>query len=185
MAKVSAFLADGCEEVECVAVVDMLRRAGITVELVSIADKDFVTSSRGVKVGADKKFREADFSDSDILFLPGGMPGTKNLYECKPLCDLLKKQNDEGKRIAAICAAPGYVLGQLGLLKGHTATVHPGFEEYLVGATYTHDGVVTSGNITTARGVGFAIDLGLELVGLLLGNDAKEELRGKIQYPGL
>lgn len=185
MGKVSAFITDGMEETECLSVVDMLRRADIDVELVSITGKDWVTSSRGVRVGADVLFENADFSDSDILFLPGGMPGTKHLYAFKPLCELLKKQDKEGKRIAAICAAPGYVLGQLGLLSGHTATCHPGFEEYLTGATYTHDGVVTSGNITTARGVGFAIDLGLELVGLLQGEEARETLRGKIQYPGL
>jgi len=182
MGKVSAFIADGMEEVECLSVVDMLRRADINVELVSISGNAWITSSRNVKVGSDVKFEDADFSDSDILFLPGGMPGTKNLYEYKPLCDLLKKQNENGKRIAAICAAPGLVLGQLGLLKGHKATCHPGFEGYLEGAEYTSDGVVTDGNITTSRGVGFAIDLGLELVGLINGEDAKEDLRNKIQY---
>ena len=89
----------------------------------------------------------------------------------------------EGKRVAALCAAPS-VLGRLGLLEGRTATCHPGWEDKLLGAEYTRQGVVTDGNITTGRGVGFAIDMGLELVRLLKGDDFAADLRRRVQYPG-
>ena len=94
----------------------------------------------------------------------------------------MEQADREGRRIAAICAAPGVVLGRHGLLKGRTATCFPGFEKEFGDGRYTHQGVVTDGNLTTARGLGFAVDLGLELVELLLGSEAAEETRRRIQY---
>jgi len=182
MSKVNVFMANGMEEVECLAVVDMLRRAGVKVETVSVMERRMVESSHGVTILADKVFDETDFSDSDALFLPGGLGGTKNLAGHQGLCELLKNFHARGGRIAAICAAPS-ILGDLGLLQGKTATCYPGFEEHLAGAVYTRQGVVTDGNITTGRGVGFAVDMGLELVRLLVGEAAASELKAGIQHP--
>jgi 4-methyl-5(b-hydroxyethyl)-thiazole monophosphate biosynthesis len=182
MGKVYAFMADGMEEVECLAVVDMLRRAGVPTETVSIMGRKNVVSSHQVSIEADILWEEAEEAEADILFLPGGMPGTTNLGSHKGLCELLKKHNKEGKHLAAICAAPS-VLGDLGLLEGKKATCYPGFESHLTGATYTSQGVVTDGTVTTARGVGFAIDLGLELVRILKGEEKAQTLKESIQHP--
>ena len=110
------------------------------------------------------------------------MPGSENLSACEKLIAAIEKAIKEERRIAAICAAPGVVLGRHGFLKGRTATCFPGFEKEFEGAEYTRQGVVTDGKITTARGLGFAIDLGIELVRLLLGDQAAEDVKGKIQY---
>lgn len=181
MANVYAFLANGLEEVECLAVVDMLRREDISVDLVSITGEQTVKGSHGIQIVTDRLFEETDFTDGDVFFLPGGMPGTKHLGEYQPLTKLLLDACQNGKRIAAICAAPS-VLGQLGILKGKKAVCFPGFEKDLSGAEVLTCGVVTDGMITTARGVGYAIDLGLELVRLLHGEKAAKELRDTIQY---
>ena len=150
---------------------------------VSVTGRPEITSSHGVRIAADVLFEDAEFESSDILYLPGGMPGTENLYAHQGLCELVRRVAAEGKRVAALCAAPS-VLGRLGLLEGRTATCHPGWEDKLLGAEYTRQGVVTDGNITTGRGVGFAIDMGLELVRLLKGDDFAADLRRRVQYPG-
>lgn len=178
---VYAFLATGLEEVECLGVVDILRRAGIEVKLVSVTGESMVTGSHNITIQADALIEEVDFSKADLLFLPGGVPGTPNLAACMLLCEQLKEFAAEGKRLAAICAAPS-VLGQLGLLEGKRATCYPGWEDRLTGAIHVSDGVVTDGNITTARGLGFAIDLGLELARLLSGEALSKQIRDGIQY---
>ncbi len=183
MAKVYAMIADGTEEVECLAVVDILRRNQIDTVLVSVEGRLSTTGSHGVRIAADAVIDEVDFSDADVIFLPGGMPGSEHLSDCKQLIDALHAQADAGKRIAAICAAPGVVLGRHGFLKnGVTATCFPGNEKEFNGGIYTEQGVVTDGNITTARGMGFAIDLGVEIVRLLLGDGPAEETKRRIQY---
>lgn len=187
MAEVYAFLADGLEEVECLAAVDVLIRGGVTVKLVSISDQREVTGSHGFRITADAVIGEVDLDQADVYFLPGGMPGTKHLRGCEALCRALVKADGEGKRLAAICAAPS-VLGELGLLKGRKATCYPGFEETLEGASYTKTGVVTDGNVTTARGLGYALDLGLELLGLLTDRENAAKVKAAIQYdqcPGM
>ena len=181
MALIYAFLAEGSEEVECLACVDVLRRAGIDTRLIAVGDELTVKGSHGISIVCDAKIEEADLSAADVLFIPGGMPGTLNMAGNKILCDALKKQAESGKRVAAICAAPS-VLGGLGLLKGKKATCYPGFEDKLLGADYTHEGVVTDGCITTARGLGYALDLGLELVRLLIDEDTALKLKDSIQY---
>ncbi len=182
MTKVSVFIAEGTEEAECLITVDLLRRAGFTVDLVSITDSREVTSSHNVKVIADYTFAEADFSDSDMLFVPGGVPGVPNLTAHEGLAELLKKSAAEGKKLAAVCAGPS-VLGVLGLLDGKKATCFPGWEDKLLGATYTGEGVVTDGNITTGRGLGFSVDLGLELIRVLGGEELSNDIKGRIQHP--
>lgn len=182
MAKVYAMIADGSEEVECLAVLDVLKRGGIEVVLVSVGGTKEVVSSHQVRICADATIEETDFSDGDVLFVPGGLPGSENLSACPALIEALRQADKEGRRIAAICAAPAVVLGRHGLLKGRRATCFPGFENELAEAEYTSQGVVTDGNMTTARGLGYAIDLGLELIRLLKGEAASEELRKQIQY---
>lgn len=181
MSKVYAFMADGLEEVECLAVVDILRRGGVKVELVSISGHREVTGAHSITVTADSLYDDIDISDADLLFLPGGGGGTKLLGASATLARDLCRAAEEGKRLAAICAAPS-VLGGLGLLKGKQATCYPGFEDKLIGADCVKDGVVTDGNITTARGLGFAIDLGLELVRLLVDEKTSMEVKDAIQY---
>ncbi len=182
MAKVTAFIANGSEEVECLAVIDILKRAGIEVELVTINPTREVLTSHGINIIADKTFDEADFADSDMLFLPGGVPGVPNLTADERLAQLLKKANSEGKKLAAICAAPS-VLGVNGLLEGKNATCYPGWEEKLIGANLTGAGVTTDGNITTGRGLGFSIDMGLELVRILVDETTSNDIKVKIQHP--
>ncbi len=178
---VYAFLATGLEEVECLAVVDILRRGGIKVKLVSVTGEKLVTGSHKITMEADALIQEVDVSEAELLFLPGGIPGTPNLAACDTLCTWLKEFAAEGKGLAAICAAPS-VFGQLGLLEGKRATCYPGFEDQLLGATVVGDGVVTDGNITTARGLGYAIDLGLELVRRLAGATKAQAIQDAIQY---
>lgn len=170
MSKVYTFFATGYEEVEALTVVDLLRRAGVEVNMVSVTGEDSVTGSHGISINMDSKFDDNDYNDGDLFFLPGGMPGTTNLLAHEGLCKLLVAKCEEGKRLAAVCAAPS-VYGQLNLLNGKCATCYPGFEDKLVGAKVLTDSVVTDGNITTSRGMGTSIDLGLELITLLCGEE--------------
>ena len=181
MATVYAFLANGSEEVECLACVDVLRRAGIDTRLVAVGGELKIKGSHGIEIVCDSLIEETELSSADVLFLPGGMPGTLNLGADRRLCEALLRQAREGRRIAAICAAPS-VLGGLGLLKGKKATCYPGFEDKLEGACHSSDGVVTDGNITTARGLGYALELGLELIRLLCGEERSMEIKSSIQY---
>lgn len=181
MAEVYAFLADGLEEVECLAAVDVLIRGGVSVKLISVSDKHEVTGSHGFRITADAVIGEVDLEQADMYFLPGGMPGTLHLGACERLCSALVKAESRGKRLAAICAAPS-VLGGLGLLKGKKAVCYPGFEEKLLGAIHTSEGVVTDGNVTTARGLGYALDLGLELLSLLTDSENAAKVKEAIQY---
>ena len=119
MGKVYVFMANGFEDIEALAPLDILRRGGVDVVTVSITGTEFVESAHGVTMKADTTFEEAgDFADADILMLPGGMPGAANLNDHEGVCQALLQQNAKGKRIGAICAAP-MVLGNLGILQGH------------------------------------------------------------------
>ncbi len=181
MAKVYAFVAEGLEEVECLAVVDVLRRSEVETKLVSLTGERLVTGSHNIRIETDALFEEVNPDEADVLFLPGGMPGTLNLRAHEGLAAALEKANKQGRRIAAICAAPS-VLGERGLLKGRTATCYPGFEDRLMGVSYTLQGVITDGNITTGRGLGYALDMGLELVRLLQGTQQSLKIKKSIQY---
>ena len=141
MALVYAFLADGLEEVECLTVADILIRAGIRVKLISIGDRKEVRGAHGFRIRTDDLLKNVDCSRADVLFLPGGQPGTDNLFSCRPLTEALQKASESGRRIAAICAAPS-VLGRLGILEGKKATCYPGYEDKLIGAKLTGAGVV-------------------------------------------
>ena len=182
MSKVYAMIADGTEEIECLAVVDLLRRAGIDTVLVSVDGKQTV-GSHGINIQADNTVGETDLSGADLIFLPGGMPGSEHLAACVPLMSAIDKQLKSGKRVAAICAAPAVVLGANGYLRGKKATCYPGLEGGCNGASMDMNArVVTDGNITTSRGPGCAIDLGLELIRLLKGDAAAQKVKSAIQY---
>ncbi len=177
-----AFIADGTEEGELINVVDILKRAGVKVVIVSV-DGIVATSSHGVKITADALIKDAPISDADLLFVPGGMPGSKRMGECKELITAIRSALAADKRVAAICAAPALVLGANGFMTGKRGVCFPGFEYAMTGCEIDSVArVVTDGNITTARGLGCAIDLGLELVRLLCGKDKAEEVKSKIQY---
>ena len=182
MKKVVVFLADGFEEVEGLTVVDLLRRAGAVVETVSVMGKLQIDGAHGIQVEADELFEKAFFDDAELLVLPGGMPGTLHLKEHKGLADLLCKFNEKGKRIAAICAAPT-VFGALGLLKEKAACCYPGMEEQLNCKEAKFCSFVTDGNITTSRGMGTSILLGLELVKLLKDEETSKKLAEAIMMP--
>ena len=149
MSKVNVYLADGFEEVEGLTVVDLLRRAGIETDMVSIMGRKEIVGARKIPVLADKLFEEQD--DPDVIVLPGGMPGTLHLKAHEGLAHLIRKADKEGKLLAAICAAPS-VLGQAGILNGKKAACHPGFEEKLTGAEVFFSPVVCDGNVITSRG---------------------------------
>lgn len=167
--KVFIFLADGFEEIEAIAAIDIFRRAEIDVTTVSISKEKAVRGAHNITVMADSLFAKTDFSENDLLYLPGGMPGTRNLDAHEGLKNLLLKQADDNKKIAAICAAPS-ILGKLGLLNGKEAICFPGFENQLAGAILSKEKIVKSGKISTAKGAGVAVQFALKLV---------EELKGR------
>ena len=185
MKKAYAFLATGFEEVEALAVIDILIRAGVEVTMVSISDDKKVTGAHNISIMADAFFADIKDNDGDLYFLPGGLGGTNNLGAHEELCKLLIDKFNEGRHISAVCAAPS-VLGKLGILNGKKATCYPGFEEYLEGATVlTSDRnirVVTDGNVTTSRGMGTSIELGLELSSILAGKEVADNLALAIQH---
>lgn len=176
MKNVALFLANGFEEIEALGTVDILRRAQIPVQTVSITNDRVVTGAHNVPVTADTIFDKVNFSDVDVLVLPGGMPGAKHLNEHEKLKELIKKFDGQGKSIAAICAAP-MVLGGIGLLDGKRATCYPGFEPELPGAETTGESVVVDGNITTGRGPGLVFDFALRLVEQIAGLATRQEVQ--------
>ncbi|MCI5826805.1 MAG: DJ-1/PfpI family protein [Lachnospiraceae bacterium] len=179
--KVGMMVANGYEEVEMLTVVDLLRRAGMTCDIISVTGKKELTSSHKVTVIADLLFEDADFDSYDALVIPGGMPGTTNLGAHAGVCEQLKKAYADGKLIAAICAAPT-VFGKLGLLEDKKAICYPGMEDQLTGARVTYEPAVRDGNIITSRGMGTAIDFGLEILAYYEGREAAAELAGKVVY---
>jgi protein deglycase len=178
MKKVIVLLAEGFEQIEALAPVDILRRAGFEVTTVSINNSIWVASSHNVKVEADALISKLPVLPADMLVLPGGA-GTKN-YDAQPLVktfiDIHVKEN---KYLAAICAAPS-VFGKMGLLEGKRATCFPGYEETLKGASFTGNKVEIDGNIITARGAGCSIEFGLALVTCLAGQTAADDLAKKM-----
>ena len=183
--KVYVFLADGFEDVEALIPVDVLRRGGVDVTTVSISDFPLVRSAHGVNIEADIMFEQGDFSDADLIFLPGGMPGASNLFDHKGVCKAVVDQFAAGRKVAAICAAPAVVLGQLGLLEGKKATCYPGFEHLLNGATYTADLVTVDGNVTTAEGPAAAFPFAYELLAQLVNKQTADQIAEGMRFKHL
>lgn len=175
MKKVFIFLANGFEEIEAIAPIDILRRAELDVVTVSISDSKSVKGAHNVIVEADQLFTETTFGDNDYYVLPGGYDGMMNLSAHEGVNELLKKQHAAGKKLAAICASPS-VLGKLGILEGKEAICYPGFEENLTGATISELSVVEDGNVITGKGPGVAIQFGLKIVETLKGKEIADKV---------
>ena len=180
--KVCVFLADGFEEIEALAVVDILRRAGANVQTVSISDSDMLVGRSRIRVQADVMWKDDIADGADLLVLPGGQPGTTYLGQHEGLKKALAKAKKEERYIAAICAAPT-VLAEQGLLEGKKATCYPGLESVLQNGgaeTVTDKQVVKDGKIITSRGAGTAVAFALKLVDVLFGDDAEKQLKKSI-----
>ena len=166
------FLTHGFEEIEAVETIDILRRAEVGLTTVSVEETLYVKGAHDIEVKADILLTDSDFSDAEMLILPGG---TLRLGEFQKLNDLLVAHNAKGGLIAAICAAPS-ILGELGILEGKTATCYPNFEKYLTGAQVVDKRVVKSENIITGKGPGCTKQFALELVLTLCGQDKTNEV---------
>ena len=183
MDKLAIFMANGCEEIEGLTVVDLLRRAGIPIDMVSIHMESKVTGSHGIAFETDVTAAEADWSSYTGVVLPGGMPGTNRLKEDACVRRVVQEYAAAGKLVAAICAAPT-VLGDCGVLEGKNATCYPdpALEKQLTGAHFRTDATVLDGNLLTSRGMGTAIPFGLAIVAYCRGEDAARKLAEKIVF---
>jgi 4-methyl-5(b-hydroxyethyl)-thiazole monophosphate biosynthesis len=179
--KIYEFLADGFDEIEALVPVDAFRRAGLSIETVSISGNKVVQAAHHVNIEADKLFEEVGFDDAVLLILPGGVSGAENLMQHEALGKLLKEYASEQKLIGAICAGPS-VLGELDILDGRKATVAPGWEQHLKGADYTKEAVTVDGNITTADGAGSVYPFTFMLMERLIGKDKTVEMERKMMY---
>lgn len=180
MSKIYLLLAEGFEEMEALAPIDLLRRAGAELATVSITEDKMVMGAHGVAVAADCTLNEINEEEMELLILPGGYPGYVNLGNCKAVQALLLRTAQAKKKIAAICGAPS-VLGELGLLQGKIATCYPGMEAKL-GCEASAEKVVVCENFITSRGAGTATDFALALVAEMVSAEKAEELRKGIVY---
>ena len=176
MKTIFVFLAEGFEEIEALTPVDVLRRAGLSVQTVSVMDEQVVAGAHGVPVLADKMFAEINPEDAEMILLPGGLPGATNLDAHAGLGQMIQDFAKEEKPLAAICAAP-LVFGNRGLLQGKKATCYPGFETYLQGAEYTAALVEKDGNFITGKGPGAAMEFAFAIVEKYCGIDKVNELK--------
>lgn len=175
------FLATGFEDIEALAPLDIIRRAGLEIATVSITDEKTVLSAHGVGVVADALLNDVDLSDADMIVLPGGLPGSTNLDACGQLRSAILAHHAQGKPLAAICAAP-MVYGHLGILDGVKATCYPGVENQLKGAVYTADIVTCDGRFITGRGPAAAMAFGYAIAEYFLGKEAVASLREGMIY---
>ena len=181
MSKIGIFMADGCEEIEGLTVVDVVRRAKMEIVMLSITGKKEVTSSHGVTFLADALAEETGYEDLDGIVLPGGMPGTLNLKNHDGVRYVVKQYAKEGRYVGAICAAPT-ILKSLGVLEGRRATCYPGVEDEMEDVVLTETAVVVDENIITSQGVGTAIDFGLKLIEILDGEEKAKEIADSIVF---
>lgn len=181
MSKVCVFFGTGYEEIEALTVVDILRRQGIDTEMVSITGEKTVVGSHHIPVIMDCLIEMVDFNEVDMIVLPGGLAGTRNLESCELLMEQVDAFAASGKAVCAICAAPS-ILGHRGILKGKKAIAYPGFEDQLKDAVITYEPTVRDGNIITGRGMGCSIPFALAIIEYLSGQKAADEMAAKIVY---
>lgn len=183
MATVLVPLAQGCEELEAVTIIDLLRRAEIEVTTASLDDNP-VKASRGTVLIADTLLDNTLQNDYDMIVLPGGLPGADHLRDDPRVISLLKKMADKGKFTTAICAAPK-VLAHAGLLENKRATAYPGTLEKLElpDTIIESNPVVIDGNIVTSQGPGTAMDFALKLIELLSGKEKRQVVEAGLQRP--
>ncbi len=177
------FLADGFEETEALVTLDMLRRAGFTVGTVGVGS-DELTGAHGIIVKADISAEDVSYSELDAIVLPGGMPGTENLYSSKVVNDAVDYCIGNGLTVAAICAAP-IIFGRKGLLHGKKAVCYPGFENELVGADVSNEQSVTDGNIITAKGAGCVFEFSHSIITQLSDIKTADRVISEIQHKGI
>lgn len=181
MSKVCVFFGTGYEEIEALTVVDILRRQGIDTKMVSVTGEKTVVGSHQIPVVMDCLIEDLNFDEVDVLVLPGGLAGTRNLEACTLLMNQVDAFAAGEKAVCAICAAPS-ILGHRGILKGKKAIAYPGFEDQLEGAVITWEPAVQDGNIITGRGMGCSIPFALKILAYLAGEDAGAAMAEKIVY---
>ena len=185
MSKIGIFFAEGFEEIEALSVVDLCRRARLEIEMISVTGNLVVTGSHKIAITMDQLIEDVDFDSMDMIVLPGGMPGTRNLEAHELLMEQVDRFYQSGKYIAAICAAPS-IFGHKGILDGRKACCFTGFEEHLTGATVTMDDVTVDGHVITSRGMGTAIPFGLKIVETFADKETADKLgKGIIYYKGV
>ena len=168
------FLADGFEETEALACLDVMRRAKLMVHTAGVTG-EFVISSHGVCVKSDVSADDIDYEEIEGAILPGGMPGTLNLENDERVIKCVKYCYENDKLVAAICAAPS-ILGHLGILSGKKATCFPGFEKELKGADPTAAHTETDGNVITGKGAGCAIEFGYAIVAKAVSKEVADKV---------
>ncbi len=183
MSKIGIFFSKGYEEIEALTVVDLVRRVGIEIDMISVDGTPEVEGSHGIVVKMDKVLPEVDFDSLDMIVLPGGLPGTHGLENCEVLMAQLDAFYAAGKYVAAICAAPS-IFGHRGYLKGRKATSFPSFESHLDGAEVTGGAAEADGHVITGRGMGCSIPFALKIVEQFLGKEEADALAAKIVYNG-
>ncbi len=182
MKEAAVILADGFEECEALCVYDTLVRGGVKTVFLSVGEST-VVSSHGVKITADGILSEKTLERRwNLVFLPGGMPGAANLAKSTLLKKMLVSSNERASLIGAICASPAVVLGPFGLLEGRKATVFPGCESFYPEFPFSTDGVVVSGNVVTAKSAGYAFDIGIVLLSLLVDEETADKVKSQIYY---
>ena len=181
MKKVYILLAPGFEICEAMLPLDIIRRAQVEVTTVSINNEPIVTTSNGTSVVADALMQDCDLSDGDMLFLPGGMPGSKNLLECEQVKAAVMQYHEAKKWLVAVCAAP-MVFGLMGILKGEEATCFPGHEADLLGAKFVQKTCVRSHHFITGCGAGAGFALGREMVAALKGDAIADEILHRMMF---
>ena len=179
--KVYVMMADGFEEIEALAVVDVLRRGEVETILVSIKNDKIVVSAREIPVVADATIDKIEIAPDDMIVLPGGGKGVEELFASESLKKLLTAHNDNKGNIAAICAGPT-IPGRLGLLKGIKATCYPGCEEDLKGAILSQEDVVVDQNFITSRGPGTAFKFSFKLLEMIKGEEIKDKISKGMLY---
>lgn len=174
--RICVFLAEGFEEIEAVAPIDIFRRAAIEVITVSVTGNKVVAGAHAIPVLADVLFEDMTFAADDFLFLPGGLPGTTNLGNHDGLRELILEKYAQGGKLAAICAAPS-ILGKMNILNGKEAICYPGFENSLKGAQLSGEKIVEAGNVFTAKAAGVAIEFALRIVESVKSVDVAKSIR--------
>lgn len=183
MTKVLVVFAEGFEETEAIAPVDILRRAGAGVVVAGL-DSININSSHSIKVTCDCILEDVLEEHWDAIVIPGGLKGAENLAASKDVAKLLLRQNAEGLIIGAICASPALVLGPLGILNNRKAVCYPGMEVECPSVKFSEQRVLRDSNIITSRGMGCAVEFGLELVRALFGSEKADSVADKIVFGG-
>lgn len=177
---IAVLLGEGFEETEAIAPYDLLKRAGVDVRFVGVGG-DMITGSHGIRVASELSLSQLDERDVEMIVLPGGLRGVQTLSESEAAMQFTKKLWDNGRYVAAICAAPT-ILAKLGITDGKAATCYPGMEGDMGSAKMQHASVVTDGRLITGRAAGSAMDFGLALVAALKGESAAKKIAAVVVY---